>query len=275
MEATLTYFYQSGFSIGVDKTLLIFSYFENTDVLSRHKYALSPRELRPFNNIVVFIPNRCREHFDPAVFEFPKLLPIEYVVSDDAKDMVPEGVSAHIVQAGDVLQLDNVAVEVCPSSGLGVSYFVRVNGVRIFHAGDLNLWHWHDEGNSHDTELATARFESVMASLPTEPMDLCMFPLDPNQGRYFDSGANRFIMRLKPRVFVPMHWRERDEIAASYAQQSDFADVAICVLRYPRQSVVIDFSPVRPIFKENGAQELYGNYKPSDDIDINIRRLDI
>ena len=49
-------------------------------------------------------------------------------------------------------------------------------------------------------------------------MDIAFFPLDPRQGTMFEAGANFFILSVKPRILIPMHYFHRAEVAMEYAR---------------------------------------------------------
>ena len=84
-------------------------------------------------------------------------------------------------------------------------------------------------------------FANAMASVRRLHIDLCMFPVDPRLGGMFDAGANHFIMAVKPRVFIPMHWQGRTEVALDYARRSRTKYTESIALTQPREKVEIDF----------------------------------
>ena len=53
-----------------------------------------------------------------------------------------------------------------------------------------------------------------------EKVDLAFFPLDPRQGSMFEAGANFFILSVKPRLLIPMHFWGRAEIAVEFARRA-------------------------------------------------------
>ena len=265
MNLTLTYFYQSGFAIGVNKSLLVFSYYENKDIADESLYRLSTSELRAFESIYFFIPNICREHLEPAIFadEF-KALPVKYIISSDvverhvANTVHIKNINAYVdsdkvirAEVGDRLSFPEMQVEVCKSSGLGVSFFIRLPKLNIFHAGDLNNWHWCDEQDEAEAEKARLSFVEAVNSLPDEPIDLCMFPVDPKLGGQYQAGARAFMANKKIKVFVPMHWHDEYDRIMEFARASEFSESKICLLCNPRDSVIIDFSGETPRFKKN------------------------
>ena len=47
-----------------------------------------------------------------------------------------------VVNANKGYIIDGVAIETLKSTDEGVAYIVHSDGITIYHAGDLNWWHW-------------------------------------------------------------------------------------------------------------------------------------
>lgn len=62
---------------------------------------------------------------------------------------------------------------------------------------------------------------------------MAMFPVDPRQGLMYDAGANHFILTEKPRVFIPMHWQDRPEVAIDFARRAKTAQTEVLALVKP------------------------------------------
>ena len=140
-----------------------------------------------------------------------------YIVSSD----MPVGTRGRRMAPGDEMKLSSrVRVKAFESTDLGVSFLVDLYGVHIFHAGDLNFWHWREESTIKEIEEADERFRRAVDPIMKESIDLAFFPVDPRQGRLFDAGANYFILSVKPRLLVPMHFWGRAEIAEEYARRA-------------------------------------------------------
>jgi len=122
---------------------------------------------------------------------------------------------------GESFTINGVKVRTFGSTDEGVSFLVEAGGRRIFHAGDLNLWHWNNENDPEWTKQATADFEEVMATLAAERIDIAMFPVDPRMGEGYDEGACIFNERMKPGVFIPMHFWDHPEAAEEFAKKYD------------------------------------------------------
>lgn len=214
----LTYYYNSGFSVQVGGTLLIFDYWEGENQSLSPANRISETFLQAFEQIYVFVSHAHPDHFDPVIYQWYKHgLPVSYIVSHD----MPVGTRGSRLAPFQEKQLtQDIKVKAFGSTDLGVSYLVTVYGMTIFHAGDLNLWHWRAESTLKEIEEAENAFYEAMEPLRHEKIDVAMFPVDPRQGYMYDAGANHFIMSEKPRVFIPMHWQDRPEVAIEYARRT-------------------------------------------------------
>ncbi len=214
----LIYHYHSGFSVQVGGTLLVFDYWEGEDRKLSNVGRITPQFLRAFEKIFVFISHAHPDHLDPVVYTWEmEGLPITYIVSSD----MPIGTRGKkLAPMQEKVLSENVTVRAFQSTDLGVSFLVKAYGVNIFHAGDLNLWHWRQESTLREIETAEKAFAQAIEPLKQEKIDICMFPVDPRQGLMYDAGANQFILNIKPRVFIPMHWQDRPEVADDFARRA-------------------------------------------------------
>ena len=233
----LTYDHHSGFSAAVNDILLVFDYWlgDRQDLPASKQ--LTEDELRKYSEIYVFISHEHPDHMDPVVFEWRKIVPVTYVVSYD----MPVGTRGKRMNPGDSLKLsERVNVKAFDSTDLGVSFLVDVCGIRIFHAGDLNFWHWREESTVKEIEEAEEMFRRAVDDIMKEEIDVALFPVDPRQGRLFDAGANYFIMSAKPRLMIPMHFWGRAEIAVEYARRARCRQTEVLAMTRPGEKIRIE-----------------------------------
>ena len=155
--------------------------------------------------------------------EKPVLALVSHTHGDHRK---PDAISFadHVIDCPDVgekFHIMGMDIRTFGSTDEGVSFLIEADGRHIFHAGDLNKWHWRDEGDAGWTEKAIADFEAVMATLEGERLDAAMFPVDPRMGAGYDEGPCEFNERMKPGVFIPMHFWEHPEAAEEFAKKYD------------------------------------------------------
>lgn len=250
-HALVSYFYQSAFTVSLQKTLLIFSY-RQTDVPqmdpSQH---LTEKDFQGFNSILVFVPSASVAHHDPVIYKWKQSFPITYIMPQDAAKTAPRAANVRICREGDVFTVGYSEISVFGSTDLGVSFLVKAEGQHIFHAGDLNLWHWREENTLKEISRAENLFYEKVSKIPKDTIDICFFPLDPNQGGFYDAGANHFIIALRPRVFFPMHFGPRGEIANEYARRNISRRTTVFALTHVRESALVDLSGPTPFVRSS------------------------
>ena len=239
LRATVTYYYHSGFSVQVEDSLFIFDYWEGAerDAIP-DALKITPASLALYKHVYVFISHAHPDHLDPVVFDWRDHEDITYLVSKD----MPIGIRGKRLAPLDQLRLNgNVRVTAYESTDLGVSFMVDAYHLRVFHAGDLNLWHWREESSLREIEAAEEAYEKAVAPLKGQHIDLCMFPVDPRMGSLFDAGAQHFLLSTKPRVLIPMHWQGRAEVAADFARRSRNKYSEVLPLTKPGEFAQITF----------------------------------
>jgi len=115
------------------------------------------------------------------------------------------------------------------STDAGVSFHVLADsGASVFHAGDLNFWHWRDESTEAEIAEADAAFTDALAKIHkgVAMLDAAFFPVDPRQGSEYYRGAVRFCEAMRPALLIPMHFSSKFEPPqAFYAEISPYAKV--------------------------------------------------
>ena len=211
----LTHYYHSGFSAARGRTLLVFDYWRGEHGEIPERLQLTPDQLKRFDHVYVFISHDHPDHLDPVVFTWKDVTDVNYIVASD----MPVGTRGRRMAPGDTLALqDQLSVTAFDSTDLGVSFLVKWDGITLFHAGDLNYWHWREESTMAEIEEAEAEFRNAVEPISRESIDIAFFPVDPRQGSMFEAGANYFILSVKPRLLIPMHYFHRADVAIDYAR---------------------------------------------------------
>lgn len=236
---TVTYHHHSGFSCAMGDVLLVFDYWRGRGAALPAEAELTVEKLQQFRQVVVFISHSHSDHLDRVVYDWETLGHVTYVISYE----LPNDCRGHRMKPGDSLQLtENLTVRAYDSTDLGISFLVELDGFAIFHAGDLNLWHWREESSLRQIEVAEQQFSKACEPLKQERIDLAFFPVDPRQGRMFDAGANYFMMLAKPRLMIPMHFWDRSEIAVEYAKRSRCRETEVVAMTRPGQKIRLEIN---------------------------------
>ena len=236
-KMTVTYYHHSGFSVASGDVLLVFDYWRGKANPFPEALGITPEVLARYNEVYVFISHEHEDHYDGVVYTWDQYAPVTYIVAD----CLPEQARGHRVQKGSEMSLsDRVQVKCYGSTDSGVSFLVTVDGVRFFHAGDLNFWHWREVCNAHQIQEADADFRSEMADIQGVDIDVAFFPVDPRMGMLFDAGANYFVLTAKPRLLLPMHFWGRSDVISEFARRSRTRETEIVALSSPGQAITLD-----------------------------------
>lgn len=241
-KAMVTFFHHAGFMAAVEDTLMIFDYWRGENGEINQENQLTEQDLEGFRHIIVFVSNDDPDHFDPAILELDdKKFPIRYVFAADMNRYPAMQKDGLFLAEGDTAEIGPAKIQAYASTHKGVSYYVTVHGLHIFHAGTLNMWHWRDESTLREIVRAEEDFYAAVVPITRLPMDIAMFPVDPRMGGMYEAGANHFVMAVKPRLFIPMHFQNRPEVATSYARQGRTNYTEILALTRPRQRAEMTF----------------------------------
>ena len=235
---TVTYYHHSGFSVASDDVLLVFDYWTGKQKKLPENRRITPDFLARFRDVYVFVSHDHPDHFDEVIYTWEQYAPVTYIVADD---MSAEVRGRRMGKGGEMTLSDRVKVKAYGSTDAGVSYLVELDGVKFFHAGDLNFWHWREVSTAREIELADEDFRKEVADIDEKEIDWCFFPVDPRMGMHFDAGANYFMMSAKPRVLVPMHFWGRGDVITEYARRSRSRETEIIPMTVQGQAVNLEF----------------------------------
>ena len=99
------------------------------------------------------------------------------------------------------------------STDQGVSFLIGVEGKKIFHAGDLNWWHWVNDSQDKQLEEETA-FKGIVQALPGEHVDVAFIPCDLRLGDAKTWAIDYFASAKSVSYVVPIHFRTHFEVSA-------------------------------------------------------------
>lgn len=216
----LIYLHHSGFVILMNNSTIVIDYFE--DSFSEKNGILHNDILKRNGKMYVLSSHFHADHFNKEIFEWGKNKnDITYILSNDIrrKRNIPRD-SASWLKKGEEYNDNNIKIKAFGSTDVGISFLIETEGKTIFHAGDLNNWHWMDESPEDEWKRDEKKFldEIKVISNDYKNIDLVLFPIDPRLGSEYMRGGKQFIDLIKPTVFIPMHFWN-DYISANRFQQ--------------------------------------------------------
>lgn len=207
-SVSIRYLYHSGFAVKTASHLFIFDYYLDTPRgCGPDQGVVSPSMLQG-RDVVVFVSHSHGDHYNPAIFQWRKGNPqIRYILADEIA--TKEDVLS--VKAGKTYPLGGLEVRTLDSTDLGVAFLVKADGLCLYHAGDLNWWHWNDEPEEANRAMAR-RYQQQIDSLKGESIDIAFIPVDPRQEENALLGLDYFMKQVGARWIVPMHFGSNGSI---------------------------------------------------------------
>lgn len=208
----LDYIYHSGFAIEADGVTVIIDYYKDSSEEANNKGIVHDSLLQRPGSLYVLSSHFHPDHFKKEVLSWKEIRPdIQYIFSKDIlKHRRAQAGDAFYIRKGDVYENGDLRIQAFGSTDIGVSFLIDLQGIRLFHAGDLNNWHWNEESTPEEIRKAEGDFLAELKPiLQTAPLvDVAMFPVDRRMGRDYMRGAEQFVERIKTTIFAPMHFGE-------------------------------------------------------------------
>ncbi len=236
----ITFIAHSGFLVEWDSFYTLFDWW---------KGELPP--LDPDKPLLVFASHSHEDHFDPQIFKLTERYPtVRFILSHDirlaARHRERLGVTDDILARVTSIRVDSLlateaggvplTVRTINSTDAGSAFLLSAEGRLIFHAGDLNWWHWEEEGRLYCTNMAASyrrAVDKLAAAVRDEHadagcapvIDAAMFPLDPRLEDAFGMGAAYLMEHVGVRRLFPMHmWEKFDWIDRFRREHPDLAE---------------------------------------------------
>jgi L-ascorbate metabolism protein UlaG (beta-lactamase superfamily) len=234
----VTYLFHSGFWVDLPGQCLLFDWW---------KGELPPLPDKP---LTVFVSHRHPDHFNPRIFtldngerEVRFVLGRGIRLTDRTREkwgLTPAtAAKCRVVAGGETLALPGLEVEALPSTDMGVAFLVRAGETVLYHAGDLNWWHWEGEDPAWNRNMEVD-FKRDLEPLRGRRIDLAMAPLDPRLGAAEGWGLEYLLKTALVRRVLPMHqWEDPSPTARFCAAHPQWAGIVETVSR-PGQTFLLE-----------------------------------
>ena len=227
----ITYLDHSGFAVEYKKYVLIFDWYKG-----------KLPEFDSEKEIYVFSSHSHYDHFDRKIFELENIYPnVRYVLSADITEK-PVPSKVWFVIADKEYRIGNLKVQTLHSTDAGVAFLVYVDDRIIYHAGDLNWWHWEEESEYYNEQMRMD-YQKEIHKLKNIRIDVAFVPLDPRQEEQYYLGLDYFMKHTDTKLVFPMHmWGHYEvyEKLMNNPQAESYKDqFCICMLHEIIQSQVI------------------------------------
>jgi L-ascorbate metabolism protein UlaG (beta-lactamase superfamily) len=234
----IRYLFHSGFAVECEDCTVVIDYFldECTGVRAIEQGVVTDAYVKRPGPFYVLSSHSHRDHFNPVVLDWQKTRPgIRYIFSRDIllAGKVQSNPNITALVSGQRYADERITVEAFGSTDLGVSFVIRLDGKTLFHAGDLNNWHWNREADAAFSANAERAFltELDLIRKAAPEMDAAMFPVDPRLGPACGKGAEQFTSAIKVKTLVPMHFSFDDAEPLRYRNTHPEQPVEVLAVR--------------------------------------------
>ena len=253
METIITYVYHSCYSVETKDLFIVFDYYKGKLNI-------------PEDKEVIFVSTHGHsDHYTSETLKLPGMENMTYILSSDIGELPSDenivfikndkltmdhlktlykSDNVHFVDKNMTYQIKLTSgkiidVKTFGSTDLGISILMDVDGVNIFHGGDLNFWAW----PSNDDSTMKKEYDDFMVEvkkIKKENIDICFFALDNRLEENYYKGADIFIREVRPKVFFPMHFGSNEQVSKRFKEDYKY-----------------DFTDVREIREENQIEMIY------------------
>lgn len=195
----LTFLAHSGFAVETDTKVLIFDYHMDPAHIV-DSYAEDTDKPLWF-----FVSHWHQDHFNRHIADFQDRTAY-YIVNRDVtlRGVAPEKMKSMNIY--DTIEADDSAITQYGSTDEGGSFLIETDDITLFHAGDLNWWHWLGDTDENNAE-AKNNFDREMKKLAGKMIDIVFFPVDARLEAAREWGAQGFLDKVQvDKCFVPMHY---------------------------------------------------------------------
>ena len=238
----LIYIYHSCYVLETERCNIVFDYYKDTGD-KRGKGFIHDELLCDTKPLYVLSSHVHPDHFNPDVLQWRlKRKNVRYILSKDILNNKRVGADdAVFLDKGDEYKDDILHIKAFGSTDIGISFSLETEGKRIFHAGDLNNWHWIDESTTEEVAEAEALYRKELGDVVKEVnrFDLVMFPVDPRLGTDFARGAKEWLSCIPTTNFAPMHFGGAYDKVAAFGEYAETAGSRYLFPKEKGQSFII------------------------------------
>lgn len=235
----ITFIGHSGFLVELEEKYLLFDYYKGKiPALSAEK------------PLYVFASHGHSDHFNPEIFQLADAYPKSvFILSYDIKvktyqrekwRLRPEtgekirkaaaGRRYLLTKEGKLREREAVSqpgsrkatdteILTLKSTDAGVAFLIYTEGRTIYHAGDLNWWHWEGEHPQYNNNMA-ANFKREMGKLAGVVIDAAFLPLDPRLEKDYARGFVYTLETARVKNAFPMHMWEKYSVVQELKKES-------------------------------------------------------
>lgn len=207
LNVKIEHIFHSCFVVETENYQLVFDYYKGDISLKDKK-------------TIVFVSHGHEDHYNTEIYKWKDTIKdISYILSSDI-DINYKEEKIHSISPYRSIEIEDLEIKTFGSTDMGVSFFVNVDNVNIFHAGDLNWWYWDDDPEEERLDMEKS-FKDEIDKIKGLDIDIAFFPVDPRLESAYSLGGEYFINEVKTKYFFPMHFGDNFSITSDFIHKLD------------------------------------------------------
>ena len=216
------YLGHSGFFVEMEDACFLFDYYKG-----------ELPEADRGKKLFVFVSHGHYDHYRKEIFSLrDQYDQVRYLISSDI--FVREAEDIRPVKPNEETEVLGCRIRTLRSTDEGVAFLLKYRGRTIYHAGDLNWWHWEEETEEYNTAMRRA-YQSEINKLQGEKIDLAFVPVDPRLGEQYCWGLDCFMKRTDTKRVFPMHFWDNYAVFDRLALEKCAQDYEDRIIRIERE----------------------------------------
>ena len=197
----ITYLHHSGFICELEDCILVFDYYIDPEGKLDDLCEVSSKPL------YFFVSHFHADHFNPEINRFESRAE-GYFIHRDCTLTLRNHEMLHCMEVGDFMVTKYFRIKMFGSTDAGGSFLINHPKASVFHAGDLNWWHWEEEDDAYN-RMMRGDYQKEIETLTGEKIDLAFVVLDPRQEEQFYWGFDWYMRHTDTKIVFPMHmWKQ-------------------------------------------------------------------
>ncbi|KAI4448068.1 hypothetical protein C823_002587 [Eubacterium plexicaudatum ASF492] len=247
----VTFLHHSSFLVELEHTILLFDYFAG-DRVNGFCFTGAIPPLDSEKDFYVFASHKHQDHFDMDNLKLAEQYKnVRFVFSKDCKMTrnflkkhgYPQEITEKITYTAPekTYEIGTMKVRTLTSTDEGVAFCVQAEGKHIYHAGDLNWWHWEGVGDLINGRMERS-FKREMRKIENEHFDLAFVLLDPRQENDAWKGFGYFMRHIDADHVFPMHMWQNYAMIEQYKKRTDNDYFLSRIVTITKENETFDFS---------------------------------